>query len=646
MTDTNMRGWEGIFDGQKVPIDFRAILLAGLGCALFQIGLMISGYFALPVAIPSSEGLENAEASVVVSVSVFNGAHEICSRFFTGFFRMFAGMQYYGYHPEIQLLEWYWYFGILFYLFLLWIFFSAMINRIIVVKIAKEDVTDIPTAFQFAWNNKLAYLFTPLVSFGAILFFCFCNWMAGVAGSIPLVGPFLYVGLYFLVILSTCIIFLIGIGAIFGFNLISSAISAEGSDGLEAFMSVYNYIYTRPWHLVFYYFLTLLFSALLYILGHFFVDFTLNSSGVRTDTQQIEYCAASEGGKLLKSLLSEEEEKKLEEVLNATTKEEGSKKELEQPLIIKTVLEPFKFTSELDPKTNKKVWKQEIAHEYYFTAEPPEYLRQFPKMSQITVYQQGLETIGEYVHGATLVKVPEMNERKEDPNFGKVEYKTRTMSWTDIKSFPLRFAAICLLMITTVLQYFFLGWVVAYFLSASTLIYFLLRKEVDGTEYEEIYEEEEEDILEPLSPASKSEASQGHSHDHGHGHSHSHDHGHEHSTPASDGQVVSSNVIVTIPDHLKKDHKKENESASASTGTEPQKEKQEMPSVSEPVPIEKKEEPEKPSVSEPVQTEKKEEMPSQGEASREEPAKKDEVSAKVEPPSSSESDSLQKKEEE
>lgn len=499
MTDSETQGWQGIFDGQKVPFDLRAILLAAIACGLFTLGLVICGYFATIHGTPETMP-DNTQREVMVSM----GTHEVCQRFFTGLGRMFVGLQFYGEHPEIKLLSWPWYFLILIYLFTLWIFFGAMISRIIVVKIAKDDVISIATAFQFAHKNKMAYFLTPLVLFGIIGFLCLCNWLAGVVGSIPWIGPILYVGLYFLVLLSTIFIFLVSIGAVFGFNLITSAISAEGSDGLEAVISVYNYIYSRPWHFIFYYFLTFLSMIVLCYVSHFFVDFSLSSAGIRTDTIKIQK-VAGEGGK-----------------------------------IVKTVLLPFNFKYETDPNTGTLRWVRETAQEVYYL--PSDSERQLPEGSHF--YEQGLEVIGEYVYGVPFEQ-PTVNQNEGTRDFGQLTTTTQPFPLSEIRTIPLKIAAVVLYGITVLIRYFFYGWILAYFFSASTLIYFLLRKEIDGTEYEEIYEDEvsEEATMAPLPQPEKKE------------------------TPKIASEPVQTNVVVNIPEHLRKGGKKESETPTTDSKT-------------------------------------------------------------------------------
>ncbi|MEK7482744.1 MAG: hypothetical protein AABZ60_00275, partial [Planctomycetota bacterium] len=490
MTDSETQGWQGIFDGQKVPFDLRAILLAAIACGLFKIGLICLGYFA---TIPGTPEMVDGKE---IAISISMGSQEVFHRFFTGFGRMFLGLQFYGEHPEVKLLSWPWYFLVLIFFLKLWIFFGAMISRIIVVKIAKDDVITIPAAFRFAYKNKMAYFLTPIVLFGIIGFLCLCNCLAGIVGNIPWIGPILYIGLFFLVLISTIFIFLVSIGAIFGFNLITSAISAEGSDGLEAVISVYNYIYSRPWHFIFYYFLTFLSMTVLCYVSHFFVDFSLSSAGVRTDTIKIQK-TAGDGGK-----------------------------------IVKTILLPFSFKYEQDPNSGTMRWVRETAKEtYYLPSQAAD--RALPEGGRL--YEQGLEVIGEFTLGVPFER-PAVNENEGTDKFGELATVTEPFPLSEIRTLPLKISAVVLFGVTILVRYFFYGWILAYFFAASTLIYFLLRKEIDGTEYEEIYEDEttEEQPMTPMPPPEKKKEA-----------------------PKVASEPVQTNVVVNIPDHLRKGGKKE-----------------------------------------------------------------------------------------
>ena len=63
--------------------------------------------------------------------------------------------------------------------------------------------------------------------------------------------------------------------------------------------------------------------------------------------------------------------------------------------------------------------------------------------------------------------------------------------------FPAVILGICVLLTIGLLWAF----LVSFYFSASTIIYFLLRREVDATDYEDVYLEEEEDVGKEMAPA-------------------------------------------------------------------------------------------------------------------------------------------------
>jgi hypothetical protein len=65
-----------------------------------------------------------------------------------------------------------------------------------------------------------------------------------------------------------------------------------------------------------------------------------------------------------------------------------------------------------------------------------------------------------------------------------------------------RFAAICAAVWLYLLYFMLVGFVYSYFWSVSTVIYYLLRRDVDNTEMQEVYlEGEEEDEGFPIEPS-------------------------------------------------------------------------------------------------------------------------------------------------
>jgi hypothetical protein len=65
----------------------------------------------------------------------------------------------------------------------------------------------------------------------------------------------------------------------------------------------------------------------------------------------------------------------------------------------------------------------------------------------------------------------------------------------------MRVAAICTAVWLYLLFFMIVGFVYSYFWSASTIIYYLLRRDVDNTEMQEVYmegeEEDEQSLMEP-----------------------------------------------------------------------------------------------------------------------------------------------------
>jgi hypothetical protein len=92
--------------------------------------------------------------------------------------------------------------------------------------------------------------------------------------------------LFFLALLGGFVITLVLVGTVGGFNLMYPTIAVEGSDSFDAISRSFSYVYARPWRMLFYTAIAILYGALTYLfvrhfiwlmlaLTHFFVGWWL-----------------------------------------------------------------------------------------------------------------------------------------------------------------------------------------------------------------------------------------------------------------------------------------------------------------------------------------------------------------------------------
>ena len=134
---------------------------------------------------------------------------------------------------------------------IIWGYFGAIISRLVAVKLTQDETISLKAAGGFARKRCCSYMAAPLLP------------LLGVFGlGIPIAGLGLIshfdVGIFvagLLWPLVLCVGFLMAVlllGLIFGWPLMFSTISTEGTDAFDAISRSYAYVFQRPFHYLFY----------------------------------------------------------------------------------------------------------------------------------------------------------------------------------------------------------------------------------------------------------------------------------------------------------------------------------------------------------------------------------------------------------
>lgn len=134
---------------------------------------------------------------------------------------------------------------------LVWAFFGGAINRGAAYELATHERLGLGRVLRFLKEKWLAYLAAPVIPLLGIL---------AVAVPVLILGLFLRfsVGVLLaalfwpLALLAGLVLAAMGIGLFFGWPLLWSGISTEGTDSYDAIGRAYNYTYQRPVHYLFY----------------------------------------------------------------------------------------------------------------------------------------------------------------------------------------------------------------------------------------------------------------------------------------------------------------------------------------------------------------------------------------------------------
>ncbi|MCW8139491.1 MAG: type II secretion system protein GspG [Planctomycetota bacterium] len=256
----------GLFDGLKVPHNGNAVLIAALGLLVYYAGIRaIEGGLGVP-----GEGSCRLLAGMLGNLSSFFGYPGHVVARIGGWSATWT--EYAGY-VWVAFAVW---------SVSVWAFLAGSITRIAAMKIAREEGLELKDALRFGAKKFLSNVGS--IAFVLIIigfFYLVTNaTLAGWIGRIPYVGGVL-LGLFFVLVLaSSFLIVLAGALGVLGFNLAAAAISTEVSDAFDGVSRAWDYVLTRPWNLLLTYLTTFLYLGIVVFLGLTFIEVSVRSLAV------------------------------------------------------------------------------------------------------------------------------------------------------------------------------------------------------------------------------------------------------------------------------------------------------------------------------------------------------------------------------
>jgi hypothetical protein len=159
----------------------------------------------------------------------------------------------------------------------IWAFFGGIITRIAAVQLGNKGPISLRQAIRFVANRYLGYLGAPLVPLAIIAVCALGLALYGVLGLIPFIGDIVIFGLGLPIIIlggAVMAVFLIGL---VGYPLMYTTLSTEGdqSDTFDALSRSINYVYQSPWHYIWYWFVAIIYGALVTLFVLFFTCLTV-----------------------------------------------------------------------------------------------------------------------------------------------------------------------------------------------------------------------------------------------------------------------------------------------------------------------------------------------------------------------------------
>ena len=453
-------GWTELFRGFKIALDLKKLLLAGAGLALVWLGWLLLSYIW---AMGPSERPVNPWATGP-DVGVFGEADltaplGVIDKGFRGVIRPVtelagtaimvgaAPTNTVMFHNLCRLV----------WAVLVWALIGGAITRIAAVQVAREEKIGLLEAVKFAVRKYPSYLGAPIFPVLGIVFFVFCCVIAGLFARIPYVGAALPPLAWFLVLTAGIIMTIIVIGLVLAWPLMFTTISAEGSDSFDAISRSYSYLYQRPWRYGLYWLVAAVYGAIVLVFVFTFsflmVDFSKKavSLGLGVGNTDTLYRYAPTA-----------------------------------PMYVPPAGRFVGDRSQPDPASVR------LAQGGGATSDdslPPDLNPAAP---------DDRNAPGQPTRGArTVPSTPTplapklLNPSLRGPESSwryALTHKARQdfVQWEQVGAYIIAFWVGLIWLLTV-------GFAFSYFWSASTLIYFLLRRDVDATEMEEVYIEEEEE---------------------------------------------------------------------------------------------------------------------------------------------------------
>ena len=174
---------------------------------------------------------------------------------------------------------------------LVWSMIGGAITRIAAVRLGRDERVGLRDSLLFATSKIGAFTSAPLVPLLAIALIAIPLWILGLVMRLDL-GVLLGSVLWGVIGLFGFTMVLFAIGVLFGWPLMWSAISTEGSDAFDAISRSYAYTYQRPLHYLIYVLIAFGLGCLGWLIVNFFcnaiVQFTMVSVGSGMGPRQSE----------------------------------------------------------------------------------------------------------------------------------------------------------------------------------------------------------------------------------------------------------------------------------------------------------------------------------------------------------------------
>ncbi len=144
----------------------------------------------------------------------------------------------------------------------IWAIFGGAICRMTALRFARDERMSMKRALQFSSRRFLSYFSAPLLPLSGVVCMWLLLFIAGSIGNISAIGSVVVGIFYGLALLIALGIGLILLGVACGWSLMQATISVEDSDAFDGFSRSFSYVFSKPWHFIWYLLVALLFGGI------------------------------------------------------------------------------------------------------------------------------------------------------------------------------------------------------------------------------------------------------------------------------------------------------------------------------------------------------------------------------------------------
>jgi hypothetical protein len=148
---------------------------------------------------------------------------------------------------------------------------GAVISRLSALEMAGVEHSPLIEVFGFAVRRLWVFIKAPITPFVILLAIGVMLAAAGLIGAIPILGEIVLGVLFVLFLAVGFVLMLLLLGILGGFHLLYPTIAVEGSDAFDAMSRSFAYVYARPWRLLFYSVISLIYGVVTFL----FVSFAI-----------------------------------------------------------------------------------------------------------------------------------------------------------------------------------------------------------------------------------------------------------------------------------------------------------------------------------------------------------------------------------